>query len=108
MGGKHPREKFAGAEHPLAPANIRPWAEYSQEVDKLILDYIEKCGNCKDAYNRLCQEFQRSLNSVRKRSNLLSKKYLDRKAESKIDKDEVLAKSVLQVRNSILLQDMHR
>ena len=74
----------------------------------MILDYIEKCGNCKDAYNRLCQEFQRSLNSVRKTSNLLSKKYLDRKAESKIDKDEVLAKSVLQVRNSILLQDMHR
>ena len=74
----------------------------------MILDYIEKCGNCKDAYNRLCQEFQRSLNSVRKTSNLLSKTYLDRKAESKIDKDEVLAKSVLQVRNSILLQDMHR
>ena len=74
----------------------------------MILDYIEKCGNCKDAYNRLCQEFQRSLNSVRKTSNLLSKKYLDRKAESKIDKDEVLAKSVLQVRNTILLQDMHR
>ena len=74
----------------------------------MILDYIEKCGNCKDAYNRLCQEFQRSLNSVRKTSNLLSKKYLDRKAESKIDKDEVLAKSVLQVRNSILLQDMHK
>ena len=74
----------------------------------MILDYIEKCGNCKDAYNRLCQEFQRIITSVRKRNNLLSKKYLDRKAELKIDEDEVLMKSVLQVRNSILLQDMHR
>ena len=74
----------------------------------MILDYIEKCGNCKYAYIRLCQEFQRSINSVRKRSNLLSKKYLDRKAESKIDEDEVLMKSVLQVRNSNLLRDMHR
>ena len=69
----------------------------------MILDYIEKCGNCKDAYNRLCQELQRNINYVGSRRNLLSKRYLDTKTELKIDEDEVPLKSVLQVRNSILL-----
>ena len=74
----------------------------------MILDYIEKCGNCKDASNRLCQELQRNMNYVGARRNLLSKGYLDRKTELKSDEDEIMTISVLQVRNSILLQDMHR
>ena len=97
-----------GAEHPSASPNIRPGAEYFEEEDKLIFDYVEKRGNCKDAYNRLCQELQRNINYVRARRNLLSKGYLDRKAILKTDEDEVMTKSVLQVRNNILLQYMHR
>ena len=97
-----------GAEHLSASPNIRPGAEYFEEEDKLIFDYVEKRGNCKDAYNRLCQELQRNINYVGSRRNLLSKRYLDTKTELKIDEDEVPLKSVLQVRNSILLQDVHR
>ena len=48
------------------------------------------------------------MNSVRARRNLLSKRYPDRKMELKIDEDGVLLKSVLQVNNSILLQDVNR
>ena len=75
-------------------------AAYSEEEDKLILEYTEKYGNSKDAYNRLCHELQRNINSVRARRNLLSKRYLDRKTEWKIEDDEALMKSIIQVRNS--------
>ena len=90
------------------PGNeIKDRAAYSEEEDKLILEYIEKYGNCKDAYDRLCQELQRNINSVRARRNLLTKRYLDRKTEWKIEEDEALMKSILQVRNSTLLQDVY-
>ena len=78
-------------------------AAYSEEEDKLILEYVEKYGNCKDTYDRLCQELQRNINSVRARRNLLTKRYLDRKTEWKIEEDEALMKSILQVRSSTLL-----
>ena len=87
-------------------AEIKDRAAYSEEEDKLILEYIEKYGNCKDAYDRLCQELQRNINSVRARRNLLTKRYLDRKTEWKIEEDEALMKSILQVRNSTILQNV--